>query len=496
MNNYNKNLASSLQELKRLQDEGHVVFHGTDELTRTHLERLINAGFLTEVIRGWYIIDNPSNGQNTTVAWFSNYWKFVSIYERYSNGEQWCLSPEQSIDICAGNTTIPTQITVYVTKGGNRVINLLHGTSIFEIRKSQLPNDIMTIEENGINIWPIESAIANVSITYWDKEPDSIRICLRSIKDTSIITAELIEKSSPSKAGKIISALKSLGRVSEAERMEKILKRFGCRIDYTESPFKGSEKDLRSGKIASMWKKMRPQVLASFSKTPGTNVSIESIDEKYKEDAYNSLSIEGYVVTQELIDRVSSGKWNPIENEEDREHKNALAARGYYQAFQRVRETIIRIRKNRLNPGKIIEADFMDWYVDMWQPFVTAGLLKISDIVGYRNRPVYIKNSRHVPPAYNKLLDYMEEYFKCMSEEDNASVRAVLGHFFMTWIHPFNDGNGRMARFIMNVMLTTGGYPWTIVPVESRNRYMTTLEKASIENDISEFATLISELIK
>ena len=138
----------------------------------------------------------------------------------------------------------------------------------------------------------------------------------------------------------------------------------------------------------------------------------------------------------------------------------------------------------------------MDWYVDMWQPFVTAGLLKISDIVGYRNRPVYIKNSRHVPPAYNKLLDYMEEYFKCMSEEDNASVRAVLGHFFMTWIHPFNDGNGRMARFIMNVMLTTGGYPWTIVPVESRNRYMTTLEKASTENDISEFAALISELIK
>ena len=143
MSTYNKNLASSLQVLKKLQDEGHVVFHGTDELTRTHLERLISAGFLIEVLRGWYIIDNPENNSNTTVAWFSNYWKFISIYERYTNGEQWCLSPEQTIDLCAGNTTIPNQITVYVTKGGNRVINLLHGTSIFEIRKSTLPDKIV-----------------------------------------------------------------------------------------------------------------------------------------------------------------------------------------------------------------------------------------------------------------------------------------------------------------------------------------------------------------
>ena len=493
MDSYNKNLATSLKVLKRLQDNGHVVFHGTDELSRTHLERLLAAGFLVEVIRGWYIIDNPENGSNTTVAWFSNYWKFVSIYERYSNGEEWCLSPEQSIDICSGNTTIPNQVTVYVKKGGNRVIRLLHDTSIFEIRKPSLPDNIVTISGTGINLWPIESAIANASVTYWDKDPDAVRICLNSVRDTSLITSALLDCSGHNKAGKIISALRVLGRDIEADNMEKTLKRFNFRIENSGRPFSGSATELYSGKIGSMWKNMRQQVIDSFSRRPG-NSSIEEIDEKYKDDAYNSLSIEGYRVTQELINRVSSGRWNPNGNKDDESQKNALAARGYYQAFRKVRKTIINIRDNQLNPGTETEKDFMEWYVEMWQPFVAAGILKHSDIIGYRNQPVYIKNSRHVPPASHKVLDYMEEYFDCLKNEKNASVRAILGHFFLTWIHPFNDGNGRMARFLMNVMLTTGGFSWVVIPVSERDNYMSALEKASVDKNITEFSRLISRL--
>ena len=41
------------------------------------------------------------------------------------------------------------------------------------------------------------------------------------------------------------------------------------------------------------------------------------------------------------------------------------------------------------------------------------------------------------------------------------------------------DGNGRLAGFIFNAMLVTGGYVWTIVPLEQRKPYMATLEQAS-----------------
>jgi len=52
-----------------------------------------------------------------------------------------------------------------------------------------------------------------------------------------------------------------------------------------------------------------------------------------------------------------------------------------------------------------------------------------------------------------------------------------------------------MSRFIMNTMLSTGGYSWTIIPVERRDYYMQALEKASIEGDITDFTKLIADLL-
>ena len=63
---------------------------------------------------------------------------------------------------------------------------------------------------------------------------------------------------------------------------------------------------------------------------------IRNVDEKYPEDAYHSLSIEGYRVSKALIEKVRSGSWHP--DQEDREHKRALVARGYYQALNAVKE--------------------------------------------------------------------------------------------------------------------------------------------------------------
>ena len=76
----------------------------------------------------------------------------------------------------------------------------------------------------------------------------------------------------------------------------------------------------------------------------------------------------------------------------------------------------------------------------------------------------------HVPPNSAAVRDAMPVFFEMLTEESEASVRVVLGHFIFVYIHPYMDGNGRIGRFLMNVMLAADGYPWTVVPLERRGR--------------------------
>ena len=86
----------------------------------------------------------------------------------------------------------------------------------------------------------------------------------------------------------------------------------------------------------------------------------------------------------------------------------------------------------------------------------------------------------------------MPELCNLLEKETLAAVRAVLGHFMFVYIHPYFDGNGRLGRFLMNTMLASGGYPWTVIRLETRGEYMEALEAASSHGDISKFAEFIA----
>lgn len=66
----------------------------------------------------------------------------------------------------------------------------------------------------------------------------------------------------------------------------------------------------------------------------------------------------------------------------------------------------------------------------------------------------------------------------------------------VTYIHPYTDANGRIGRFLMNVMMAVGGYPWTVIPLSARHTYMAALEKASVGEEIAPFAEFLAGLVR
>ena len=249
-----------------------------------------------------------------------------------------------------------------------------------------------------------------------------------------------------------------------------------------------------AARVHALWGRFRPIVLKHFPKAPkissDINKALEKITEVYVQDAYNSLSIEGYQVTEGLIQKVEQAKWRPDLDMSDRGQYNALAARGYYESFLEVKKTVEKILEGG-KAGELVAHDLQKWYQKLFHPMVQAGILSASDLFGYRRQQVYIRSSRHLPPAKEYLTDAMDALFQLFKEEEHAAVRAVLGHFIFVFIHPFMDGNGRIGRFLMNVMLVSGGYPWTIIRVSNREQYMEALERASVDGDILPFVQFI-----
>jgi Fic family protein len=222
---------------------------------------------------------------------------------------------------------------------------------------------------------------------------------------------------------------------------------------------------------------------------------MQRVEESYVADAYHSLSIEGYRVSAELIEKVRSGSWKPDRNEADRDRANGLAARGYYDAFQSVKEGVRQVIEGA-NPGAVATSDHGDWYRALWGPSIEAGITTAAELAGYRNGPVFIRKSMHAPPPPEAVRDLMPLLFNLLAEEQDAGVRVVLGHFVFVYIHPYMDGNGRIGRFLMNVMLAAGGYPWTVIRVERRDDYLQALEAASVAHEIGPFARLLAELVR
>lgn len=300
---------------------------------------------------------------------------------------------------------------------------------------------------DGIRMMTLPSSLIYCSPTFFTKNPTDARTALSLIRDSSEVLRPLLEGGHSTFAGRLAGAFRNIGREKIANDILSTMQYPDYDVRETDpfetpSPviFTSREQSPYVNRIKLMWFEMRGVVLKYFPKSPGLPADHEAymkeVEEIYVTDAYHSLSIERYKVTTELIERVRSGTWDTNSNEEDSKQRDAMAARGYWLASQQVRESIRTLLKGT-NSGVVADDDHGVWYRELFSPSVTAGILKASDLAGYRNNQVYIGGSMHVPLNQDAIRDAMPALFELLKNESEASVRAVLGHFIFVFIHPY-----------------------------------------------------------
>ncbi len=104
----------------------------------------------------------------------------------------------------------------------------------------------------------------------------------------------------------------------------------------------------------------------------------------------------------------------------------------------------------------------------------------------YRKQRVIITGTDFIPPGPERIPELMKSFIAGIQEtraKHHPVEFAAIIHKELVTIHPFNDGNGRAARLLMNLALLQAGYPPAIIPPILRRDYLDTLNKTHKGDD-------------
>jgi Fic family protein len=121
----------------------------------------------------------------------------------------------------------------------------------------------------------------------------------------------------------------------------------------------------------------------------------------------------------------------------------------------------------------------------------TAGELRRGDVT--------IMGASFTPPPAHIVAEEMGElvqYINGNPDELRPIELAAHAHYFLAWIHPFDDGNGRMARLLMNLILLRHGYPAAVVKNVERKKYIDLLDRVSRTGEFVPFLTFIARCVE
>ncbi len=200
--------------------------------------------------------------------------------------------------------------------------------------------------------------------------------------------------------------------------------------------------------------------------------------------SYNSTAIEGNTLTQSETEMVIAhgltiGGKKLSEHLEIIGHKQAIDYVEYFAQF---------------------DSNLTQWEMRQIHSLVLAGVGNAKTGAGsYRSINVVSAGTDHKYPDALQVKDLMDE-FETWLIADRGDLHPVLyaaeAHYRFVATHPFMDGNGRVGRLLMNLLLLRAGYPHIVIPVAKRSQYIDALERANTGDMVPFYLLTIDECVE
>jgi Fic family protein len=191
-----------------------------------------------------------------------------------------------------------------------------------------------------------------------------------------------------------------------------------------------------------------------------------SVDALRVELTYHSNAIEGSTLTLRETQLILEGQ-TPAAGKSLRE---VYEARNHDRALRMVEQWAA----DRTDASPLSEGDILAVHAQVMADIDRHGAGR------FRSERVLIKGTRFVPPGSHRFGELVPAMLALANEGPlHPAIHAAELHYNCVAIHPFNDGNGRTARLLMNYHLLRRGYPLTVIEVERRGEYLAALEQAN-----------------
>lgn len=436
----------------------------------------------------WYLMHQPEGWGSTVVAQhaFSEWLRLWSQREAQLGQKIW-LSPASAWQLWSHETQIPRQI-VFHAQGPFRkvlVIQTTLGLRAMILPSDDVPPDISVSRDPAFLGCPAASWAWMIQRMPSTIPQDDLNL-LASVHGVSLPVATPLINKEPH-----VSALDAARlRNPAARRIAAAWKDFSEQLAGAEVWQRLAV--LGEGLRASASGLDLVDRAAALSDQDAESWSL------FASDAYNSLSIEGFKVTVGMMESLKfDGSQQPafseamsLQRSGDSSAIARAAALGYRCAFESVMKRVNAAHAENLGEPVDWVAEALHTRRELFKGLEPEGAPLIRD------HPIFIKGATHVPVADRNVRFCLDQWGVCMTQEDNPWTRAMLGHLFLAYIHPFADGNGRTARFMMNSAMLRAGLPWVVTPEAEKSRYFAALDAASSRSDIQPMADLFGPLFE